>query len=165
MRSLTNYLLVLLAFAPLTFCGCNTRKPEPASTNRQAALTGKLPYNPLSWKVITSSVNHRNSKMSTLYGNDVAVAYARANAASAYPAGSVIALVTWEERDDPHWFGAKIPSTPQSVEFVSIPAQSEQKPSYDLYRGSPLTHVDTVDRNEADKRIAYLTTQRSAVMP
>jgi hypothetical protein len=155
-------LLAIIAFVSLMVCGCNSTKPEPASTNQQAVLTGRLPYNPLSWKVITSSVNHRNSTMSTLYGNDTAVAYARSTAASTYPVGSVIALVTWAERDDPHWFGAKIPSTPQSVEFVSISAQG---PSYDLYRGSPLTRVDGTDRNDASKRIDYLTTQRAAVMP
>jgi len=36
----------------------------------------------------------------------------------------VLALVTWTQRDDPHWFGARIPSVPQSVEFVEIAAGS-----------------------------------------
>jgi len=35
-----------------------------------------------------------------------------------YPEGAVLALVTWAQREDPHWFGARIPAAPQSVEFV-----------------------------------------------
>ena len=34
---------------------------------------------PPRWKVIASSVNNRNSTMSTLFGNDLAVQYARTN--------------------------------------------------------------------------------------
>ncbi len=156
---------VLVALASLTICGCNTPKPEPASTNQQAALTGQLPYNPLAWKVVTSSVNHGNSTMSTLYGNDTAIAYARSTADSAYPAGSVLALVTWAQRDDPHWFGAKIPASPQSVEFLSFFAQSGQQPAYDVYRGSPLTRAGTINPDDAVRRVVYISTQRAAVMP
>jgi hypothetical protein len=153
------------ALIALALCGCNTTKPEPASANQQASLAGQLPYNPLAWKVVTSSVNHTNSTMSTLYGNDTAIAYARSTAGSTYPAGSVLALVTWTQRDDPHWFGAKIPSTPQSVEFVSFPAQSGQPATYELYRGSPLARVETIVPDEGGRRMEYLTTQRTAVMP
>jgi hypothetical protein len=155
----------LIALASLSFCGCNTTKPEPASTNQQAELTGQLPYNPLAWKVVTSSVNRSNSTMSTLYGNDTAIAYARSTAGSSYPAGSVLALVTWAQRDDPHWFGAKIPATPQSVEFVSFPTPSGQPPTYEVYRGSPLARVGMVTPDEAGRRIGNLSTQRAAVMP
>ena len=158
-------LIALAVLMPFTLFGCNVTKSAPASTNQQAALRGALPHNPLAWKIITSSVNHHNSTMSTLYGNDTAVAYARSAAGSGYPAGSVLALVTWSERDDPHWFGAKIPSNPQSVEFVSIPAQSGQQPSYEIYRGSPLERVATITPDQTAARIEYVTTQRAAVMP
>jgi hypothetical protein len=131
--------------------------------NTEASLTGTLPYNPLAWKVVTSWVNDRNGTMSTLYGNDVAVQYARSNAAHTYPAGSVLALVTWAQRDDPHWFGAKIPSAPQSVEFVVVPSSPEASPTYQRYTGSPLTLAATTDADAT--RIDYLTAQRAAVMP
>ena len=36
----------------------------------------------------------------------------------AYAEGAVLALITWAQRDDPHWFGARVPDKPQSVEFV-----------------------------------------------
>jgi hypothetical protein len=42
--------------------------------------------------------------------------------APAYSADSVLALVTWAQRDDPHWFGGRIPDKPLSVEFVQVAA-------------------------------------------
>lgn len=154
--------LILAVVVLLATTGCNQTRPEHASINQQAVLIGQLPYNPLAWKVLTSWTNKRNATMSTLYGNDIAVTFARSPTGSAYPAGSVLALVTWIQRDDPHWFGAKIPSTPQSVEFVSI-SKTDQQPNYQLYRGSPLSRNDAGP--DAFNRIAYITMQRAAVMP
>ena len=64
--------------------------------------------------------------MATLYGNEAAIqsAHSRTPALGTitYKPGSVLALVTWAQREDPHWFGARIPSTLFSVEFVEIPS-------------------------------------------
>jgi hypothetical protein len=64
--------------------------------------------------------------MSVLFGNPQADAAANPRNGSpttpTYPAGSVLALVTWVQREDPHWFGARIPDAPQSVEFAEIAA-------------------------------------------
>jgi hypothetical protein len=157
----------LLAMTTLfALVGCqSTPRAEPASTNRQAALTGTLPYNPLAWRVVTSWTNERQSTMSTLYGNDLAIEHVRSNSDLGYPAGAVLALVTWSQRDDPHWFGARIPSTPQSVEFVAMPRETGPSPSYERYQGSPLKQVKNIDGNIAAQRVAYLLSQRAAVMP
>jgi hypothetical protein len=155
-------LFLAAAVTLLPVAGC-TSKPATSTINDQAALTGQLPYNPLGWKAITSSVNQRNATMSTLYGNDIAVQYARTNAGRAYPAGSVLALVVWAQREDPHWFGAKIPSSVQSVEFVTIQSAAGADPTYERYQGSPLTR--TVASGDDARRIDYLTAQRAAVMP
>jgi len=151
---------VAIMFLPLAGC---TSKPAASTVNDQAALTGQLPYNPLAWKVITSSVNQRSATMSTLYGNDVAVQYARTNADRAYPTGSVLALVTWAQREDPHWFGARIPSSVQSVEFVMVQDAAGASPTYEHFQGSPLTRT-AASASDA-KRIDYLMAQRAAVMP
>jgi hypothetical protein len=154
----------LLLIAALTLTGC-TRKPTGPNINQQAALTGTLPWNPLSWKVVTSWANDRDQTMSTLYGNDLAVVYARANDDHNYPPGSVLALVTWEQRGDPHWFGGKIPSTVKSVEFVAIPTTPTQNPTYQLYQGSPLEKVNLSDPAITSARTDYVLSQRAAVMP
>jgi hypothetical protein len=52
-----------------------------------------------------------------------------------YPPGSVLALVTWAQREDPHWFGARIPDRPLSVEFVEV---SGEQPAYRSFSGNGL---------------------------
>jgi hypothetical protein len=149
--------------AVLAFTGC-TRNPAP-NTNHQAALTGTLPHNPLAWRVITSCTNDRDATMSTVYGNDLAVEHARTSADRAYPAGSILALVTWEQRDDPHWFGAKIPSTVKSVEFVTIPSSPKQSAAYEVYQGTPLEKVSLTDKAIISARTDYILGQHASVMP
>src|SRR6202522_1189474 len=80
----------------LSMSGCSGAKTKILATiNQSASLDGPLPANPLQWKIITSEINKADFTMSTLYGNDIAVGYARANSQHNYPAGSVLSLVTW----------------------------------------------------------------------
>ena len=116
-------------------------KRDEAVNNHAAALPANLPYQPLSWSPITLYVDPKTRTTATLFGNDLAVQAARkedtspmAGATPAYPEGAVLALVTWGQREDPHWFGARIPDLPQSVEFVKI-ARSGQANDYQRYRG------------------------------
>jgi hypothetical protein len=91
---------------------------------RAAALPASLPYNPLKWNAITMYVDPKSQTTATLYGNDVAMQAVRARGENrvspAYRAGSVLALVSWAQRDDPHWFGGRIADTPESIEFIQV---------------------------------------------
>jgi hypothetical protein len=135
--------------------------------NRTATLLGDLPYQPLQWRVITSSVDKAKSTMSTLYGNDAAVTQARTSPAEAYPPGAVLCLVTWQQQEDRHWFGGRIPGPLQSVEFVTAGASSVTQPaySYQAYEGTPLTKVPAVDPATTQARIDAIVGQRASVMP
>ncbi len=97
---------------------------QEAVNNRAAALPVTLPFQPLRWTPITMFVDQRTHTMSTLYGNEAAVKSLDMRSTSPssprYDQGAVLALVTWVQRDDPHWFGARIPNTPASVEFVTV---------------------------------------------
>jgi hypothetical protein len=56
----------------------------------------------LQWKGIAALIDRRQSTMSILYAKD-----------------STFALATWRQRDDPHWFGARIPAAEApTVQFV-----------------------------------------------
>ena len=157
--------LLFIGLAILPLAGC-TSQPAAPLVNQQASLNGTLPYNPLQWKIITSSLNRRDSTMSTLYGNDVAVKYARTNPDHNYPAGAVLSLVTWSQRDDPHWFGAKIPAAAKSVEFLTVAAAPNQPAyRYENYQGSPLKKIDMRDTSAVNARVDHLLSQRAAVMP
>jgi hypothetical protein len=155
--------LCLLGVAVAGLAGCSEQTNPRVATrlNEDAALRGALPSNPLQGKVITSWIDKRGSTMSTLFGNDVAVQYARTNGAMTYPAGSVLSVVTWGQQEDPRWFGGKIPQTPKSVEFVTVGGTY----SYQRYEGSPLKQVASEDTATPNDRAAYLLAQRAAVMP
>lgn len=86
-----------------------------------ATLPAGLPRNPLGWGVITMYVDRGAQTTAALYGNDAAVQASR-DKSPQYGPGAALALVTWAQREDPHWFGARIPNTPQSVEFVEMGA-------------------------------------------
>ncbi len=121
--------------------------------NRAAALPASLPYQLLAWRAITMYVDPQNHTMATLFGNDLAMRSVQARGESpasgpagpVYSSGAVLALITWAQRDDPHWFGARIPDMPRSVEFVQV-AGDGQTNSYRRFAGSALTE----DHSSAD---------------
>jgi hypothetical protein len=160
------YLLGMVLSLSIVGCSSHERKIS-ATANRNASLVGDLPANPLQWKVVTSAVNTEDSTMSTLYGNDVAVGYARTNSEHNYPNGSVLSLVTWTQRDDDRWFGAMIPDQAKSVEFVFVGVAADGRPlySYQEFEGNPLKRVTAQEGRALSDRTAYLLSQRAAVMP
>jgi len=160
--------ILLLSMSLLSMFGCSGAETKiPATINQSASLAGALPANPLQWKIITSTIDKADSTMSTLYGNDLAIRYARANSQHNYPTGSVLSLVTWTQREDDRWFGAKIPDRVKSVEFVGIDVAADGRPSYSYreYQGTPLTMVSEQKGFAPNDRTAYLLAQRAAVMP
>lgn len=126
-----------------------------ATTNGLAALRGALPVDPLQWRVVSMAVDPNGSTMSTLLGDDAAVAAARAGAP--HPPDAGLALVTWKRRDDPNWFGARIPAGVVSVELL-------RGGGYTRWEGSPLRAVDT-DVATATARRAHLLAQPALRMP
>ncbi len=103
----------------MAMCGCGGKKVADTDLyNVSAEVRGGLPYPVMEWKAMTAVVDRGAGTTATLFGNDAAVAAARAGAA--YPAGAVLGLATWREREDPHWFGARIPGDVVSVEFVVV---------------------------------------------
>jgi hypothetical protein len=159
--------LLVLALA-LTLSGCGGDEPKiSAEFNQGASLVGDLPANPLQWRVISSSMDSAASTMSTLYGNGVAIGYARTNPQHDYPAGAVLALVTWTQTEDRRWFGAKIPAQVKSVEFVTVAEATpgQRSYSYQKFEGTPLKLSSIEQGTTPAERAAHLLSQRAAVMP
>jgi cytochrome P460 len=71
----------------------------------------------------------------------------------AYTPGSVLALVTWMQREDPHWFGARIPAAPQSVEFVQAGA-ADKAGHYLRFSGSVLAE-EHIPEDAMTKRMNF----------
>ena len=137
--------------------------------NSAAALPASLPYQPLNWNAITMYVDPKARTVATLYGNEAAVRTAEARRAapigdskgSTYPADAVLALVTWAQRDDPHWFGARIPGAPQSVEFVLVAAGQA---SYRRFAGAGLIE-DHPAGSAAMQRMSFIINLAPAPLP
>jgi hypothetical protein len=158
----------------LLVAGCSQQPNARVETklNRDASAVSDLSFHPLQNKVITSwieksGMNKQSSTMSTLFGNDIAVTYARTNAQHDYPPGAVLYLAIWNEQEDPRWFGGNIPAAPKSVEVVTISAAPDHHPiySYQQYEGSPLKQVAQQQGTTPNDRAAYLLSQRSSVFP
>jgi mono/diheme cytochrome c family protein len=138
--------------------------------NNRAALPENLPYQPLGWNAITMYADAKTHAMATLFGNDAAMQAVHARFAGgadargpSFPSGAVLALVTWAQRDDPHWFGARIPDAPQSVEFVKIAGQGEMN-SYRRFAGSGLSE-DRANAGATAQRMDFILNLAPARLP
>jgi hypothetical protein len=164
-----------IALLLLTMTGCSEKRTDPSNLiNKEASPPGNLPFDPLQWKVISSFINRRDSTMSVLYGNDLAVTHARTMGTSAYPPGSILSLITWKQKDDAHWYGAMIPGQIKSIEFVDVKAASsgqlsnfsqDQEGAYHDYEGVPLQEITVSDSSTLNARINFILSQKAAAMP
>jgi hypothetical protein len=148
---------------------------QEAVNNNAAQLPASLPYQPLGWNAITMYVDRKNRTTATLYGNALAVQAVRSRPgpiegakvgvakAPTYPAGAVLALVTWAQRDDPHWFGARIPDVPQSVEFVQVEPDAKAS-AYRRFTGTGLNEDHPTAENAA-QRTGFLVGLVPAPLP
>lgn len=143
------------------------RGKEEIVNTSAASLPASLPWQPLDRRAITMYVDPGTRTMALLFGNDAALGAIQVRAAGSetpsYPPGAVLALVTWNQRDDPHWFGARIPDLPQTIEFVQVGKDRNQ----DIYRrfsGTGGTEVQ-VEASKAAQRAAFIQGLAPARMP
>lgn len=143
--------------------GCGVKRPlETDVLNVEARVPAGLPVAALDWRMITSGVDRRHGTMTMLTGNDEAI---KSVGTGIYPAGSELTLTTWLERDDPHWFGARIPGTFVSLETVDVKQGADGKPTaeYRRYEGNPAHEVSGAAN--AESRKAYMLGMTASQMP
>jgi len=129
---------VLAVALLLLLIGCSEPNARAKTRlNRDAEVSGELPYNPLQWEVIASTLNHNDHTLATVLGNEQAISYARKNTSHEYPAGSVLSVITWSQEEDPRWFGGNIPGNVRSVEFLEVQPGQDRRgdlPVHPLWR-------------------------------
>jgi hypothetical protein len=128
---------------------------EQIVNNAAASLPASLPWQPLEWRALTMYVDPKTRTTATLYRNDTSVqTLERMDVAAArllgYPSGTVLALVTWAQRDDPHWFGGRIPDRPLKVEFVQTSSGNGAE-IYRVFEGKALTESHASAQNAAQR--------------
>ena len=141
---------------------------EPNVNKAAASLPASLPWQPLDWRAVTMYVDPKTRRMATLYGNDAAMqAVEHRDPAGTrppeYPSGAVLALVTWAQRDDPHWFGGRIPDTPLKVEFVQT-SSSSGADIYRVFEGKALAETRR-DTQDAAQRRDFILNLKPASLP
>jgi len=143
-------------------------KRQEIVNNAAAVLPSGLPWQPLGWRVITMYVDPKTHTTATLFGNNTAmqvVGHGEGPAAQAlsYPPGAVLALVSWAQRDDPHWFGGRIPDRPLAVEFVQV-ASGRNEDTYRVFEGDRFVeaHVEAV---AATQRTHFILNLKQASLP
>jgi hypothetical protein len=145
----------------LLLSACTNTTNNTSLINDAASLPESFNISKTGLKVITSFINKKQGTMATLYGNEPALQAAKAGS-NITTAGETFALITWKQKADDHWFGANIPSTLQSVEYVKA-TKAGNAISYQKFEGKPLVlSTDTLHNQE---RIKYILNQKASVFP
>jgi len=122
--------------------------------NNRASLPANLPYQPLDWSPSTMFVDTAHRTTATLFASDAV----RSGSASA-----ILALVTWSQREDPHWFGARIPDQPRSVEFVNV-GKADPAEVYSRYAGLGLPPAP-LEKGAAQERVRLILSLPKPQLP
>lgn len=141
---------------------CNSKKQyEPVNEN--ASLPESFDFNAMNLKVVTSSINHKKQTMMTLYGTDSAIDDLKDNPGKVNNKERILALVIWSQKDDPYWYGAKIPNNLLSVEVIKskLPFSENSGILYQKYEGKELKKV----KADGTDRVSTILSMKPSIMP
>jgi len=157
MKNLIVYLIMSVLVV-----SCNSKK-EYEPVNENASLPESFDFNAMNLKVVTSSINHKKQTMMTLYGTDSAIDDLKDNAEKTEGKKRILALITWSQKEDPYWYGAKIPNNLLSVEIIKSqqPFSENSGIVYQKYEGKDLKKVST----DGTDRIHTILSMKPSIMP
>jgi hypothetical protein len=162
-KAMKNITLPLGIFFCLLICSCKHNANLPDNINAKASFPDSTPYRPAGLKVITTFINRKDTTMSTLYGNPLALQKA-IGLNRDVAGGELFTLVTWKQQPDAHWFGANIPGDLQSVEVLKTNSNGDKVVlNYQHYVGKNL--VLLADTLYTSERIKFILNQSPSVMP
>lgn len=152
--------IIYFSLILVSLLSCHQEPQENINEKASIQHNDELLENPLLMTPITSSIHPKDSTMSTLYGNEIAVMHAKSN--SKYPQGATLYEVTWKQKSDEWWFGANVPKEILSVEKVIF--REKEKVEYEIYEGRPLKKKGQKEGSETS-RILAIVSQKMAVSP
>lgn len=154
---------ILFPAIAIVVAACSNPTDPGKLINKEASLPEAFNFNKMGLKVVNSSINQKKATMSTLYGNDHALNALKAD--SGIRAEEVLAFITWKQKEDEHWFGAKIPGDLQTLELIktSKDVNGQLKVSYRRFEGSKLALSNDTTGNA--QSIKYIFAQKPSVMP
>ncbi|MCF2443963.1 hypothetical protein L0657_08355 [Dyadobacter sp. CY345] len=159
-RTIIIFCLISLFY----FSGCSPAPDSGERINSHASLPASFGFSEMNLKVISSLINKKDGTMSILYGNEKTALRLRENVDSVM-SGEQLTLLTWKQKEDDHWLGAKIPDQLLFAETVRAEHddKGEMQVKYEKFNGSEL--VRDVDTLGNASRKAFLLAQRPSIMP
>ena len=154
--------IVFLLIA-IEFSACRHRPDGAELINTKASIPASFHFDELGLKVISSEISHRDSTLSTLYGNDAARTTVLMNS-GLHSKGELFAFVTWKQQPDEKWFGAIVPAELKTVELVRIiSGAAADGIKYQRFAGKDLVLDRDILGNQ--DRIKYILNQKPSVLP
>ena len=142
---------------------CDSPSNSPEVINTKASLPSSFNFEQFGLKVITSSINKKQGTMSILYGNKAGLNAVIAGAKEITGA-EILALVSWRQQEDLHWYGAMIPGDLLSVELIKADKNSSRM-LFDYKRFDGKSLVLNIDTSGQTKRVKFILDQKPSVMP
>lgn len=157
-------LAIIIISALFLLSGCAEKPDNAELINTAAALPASMNFTKMGLKVITSGINQHQATMFTLYGNNLALERSKGLDLPAMPA-ETLALITWKQQDDKHWFGARIPGELQSVEWIKTVKGSNGKTQVNYQRLEGKELELSKDTSGNTQRINDIFAFQPSVMP
>lgn len=154
---------LLLVSAIFIWVGCKSSTNPDQLINQKASLPQTFKLSELHQKVIATFINNRNHTTCLLYGNNKAYMAASATRMIAMP-GESFTLVTWQQQNDEHWFGARIPGNLVSAETLTL-ISKDNAPAYQYQKFSGQDLVKFADTTGSADRIRYILSQKASITP
>lgn len=152
---------MVLFFALAIIVSCEQKSKEFLNIGASVQQNDELKENPLLMNPITSSIQPKDSTMSTLYGNEIAFDYSKNYSDSKYPKDAILYEVTWKQKPDELWFGGNIPKEIYSVEKITF---NDENSTYEKFIGKPLKKIQ-IKEAEEKLREDFIVNQKMAVSP
>jgi len=114
-------------------------------------------------RVITSVINNRDSTISVIYGNDLALDFAK-NRQANHLAGEKYVMVTSRQKPMPHWYGTSMNEGVERVEYVTAIVGIAGRVQFD-YTVEHYNDKKTKSQDDNVARIEFIANQSAAVFP
>lgn len=172
MKITRAFIIFSVLLAVITGCNSGKENREDVLYNKSASLTGKIGTldagELLKWHMITLLKDTKSNIVSVLYANDAAFKSAR-QGNNAYSKGSSLALVSWLEKPDTHWFGATIPGKVHSITKIDIITDNngQQISKYSAYLNGKqgITEVTETDAQLVRKNTNFILGIKRPYLP
>lgn len=158
--NMKNTLIICL----LLLSACRQKPAE--NRNDPAAIPASFGLEAMHLKTITTFINLKEGKTSTLFGNSAA--YETMKDTTAIVEGEKkLVLVTWKLADDPVWFGAMTPGEFLSIETLTTLNLRSPDPAADYQKlnGKSLTRDNTINEQQQTERVHLIISQQPAITP